>query len=482
MKVACQFALLLILCSCAVGPDYRRPDVTDITPAEWRWKIAKPMDTIPKGEWWKVFRDPVLDELETDAAANNQNLRAAVARVDEARSVARISRSKFFPELSLDPSFSRQRTSANQPTPIPIPPPFKLSSVYLNTYSVPLDLSYEVDLWGRVRRSFEAAQAQAEASVSDYQNVLLTLTADVAVNYFLIRSLDSEIATLRRTVELRSESVSILNDRFIIGTISEMDVARAKTELASSKSELVDITRQRAETLNALALLCGKPASSFEMAESTSTASPPTVPAGLPSSLLERRPDIASAERNLAARNAQIGAAKAAYFPVLNLTGQAGYLSSKADSLFTADSRIWSIGPGIALPLFTGGRTAAQVKQAEAIYHETLAGYRETVLTAFKEVEDSLAQITLRNEQACVQAEAVTSAGRAAELAKAQYEAGTITYLEVVDAERTLLQQERLRVQIEGQRFAAGVRLIKALGGGWGHQTTERCDDRKIMK
>ena len=172
------------LCSCAVGPDYKRPDVTDITPTDWHWKIAEPKDTIPKGEWWKIFNDPVLDELESGAVADNQNLRAAVARVDEARAAARISRSQFFPELSLDPSFKRERTSANQPTPIPIPPPFKLPSVHLNTFSVPLDLSYEVDLWGRVRRSFESAQAQAEASVADYQNVLLTLTADVAVNYF----------------------------------------------------------------------------------------------------------------------------------------------------------------------------------------------------------------------------------------------------------------------------------------------------------
>jgi multidrug efflux system outer membrane protein len=441
--------------------------VADITPAEWRWKIAEPGDAAPKGEWWKVFKDPVLDNLETGAAANNQTLREAVARVDEARSAARISRSKFFPELSLDPSISRQRTSANQPTPIQIPPPFKLSSVNLNTFSVPFDLSYEVDLWGRVRRSFEAAHAQAEASVSDYQNVLLTLTADVAVNYFLIRSLDSEIATLKRTVEIREESVRILNDRFNIGTISEIDVARAKTELAGSKSDMADTVRRRAETLNALALLCGRPASSFDIAENKPTASLPIVPAGLPSALLERRPDISRAERNLAARNAQIGVAKAAYFPVLRLTGQAGYLSSEADNLFTTDSRVWSIGPGIALPLFNGGRTAAQVSQAEAVYQETLAEYRQTVLTAVKEVEDSLAQIVLRNEQAGAQAQAVNSAGRVADLAKVRYDAGVITYLEVVDAERTLLQQQRLSVQLEGQQFAAGVRLIKALGGGW---------------
>lgn len=456
-------AILVVLSACTFGPNYKKPDVSNITPKDWHWKIAEPKDTVPKGEWWKIFDDLVLNELETGAVVGNQNLQAAVARVDEARAVARISRSRFFPELSLDPSFKRERTSANQPTPIPIQVP----SVHLNTFSVPLDLSYEVDLWGRVRRSFEAAQAQAEASASDYQNVLLTLTGDVAINYFLIRSLDSEIATLRQTVELRSESVRILNNRFETGSISEIDPDRAKTELTIAEADLADTTRRRAETLNALALLCGKPASSFEIAERPVTISPPLVPAGLPSSLLERRPDIASAEKNLAAKNAQIGVAVAGYFPVLRLTGQAGYLSAKADNLFSADSRVWSIGPSVTMPLFSGGRTAADVKQAEAAYREALAEYRQTVLTAFKEVEDSLAQIVLRNEQAVAQLKAVASARRVAELLNARYEAGAISHLEVVDAEREMLQQERRAAELTGQRFAASIRLIKALGGGW---------------
>lgn len=456
-------AILVVLSACTFGPNYKKPDVSNITPKDWHWKIAEPKDTVPKGEWWKIFDDLVLNELETGAVVGNQNLQAAVARVDEARAVARISRSRFFPELSLDPSFKRERTSANQPTPIPIQVP----SVHLNTFSVPLDLSYEVDLWGRVRRSFEAAQAQAEASASDYQNVLLTLTGDVAINYFLIRSLDSEIATLRQTVELRSESVRILNNRFETGSISEIDPDRTKTELTIAEADLADTTRRRAETLNALALLCGKPASSFEIAERPVTISPPLVPAGLPSSLLERRPDIASAEKNLAAKNAQIGVAVAGYFPVLRLTGQAGYLSAKADNLFSADSRVWSIGPSVTMPLFSGGRTAADVKQAEAAYREALAEYRQTVLTAFKEVEDSLAQIVLRNEQAVAQLKAVASARRVAELLNARYEAGAISHLEVVDAEREMLQQERRAAELTGQRFAASIRLIKALGGGW---------------
>jgi multidrug efflux system outer membrane protein len=457
--------MLSVLCSCAVGPDYKRPDVTNITPTDWHWKIAEPKDSIPKGDWWKLFKDPSLDELEAGAVANNQNLRAAVARIDEYRAVARLTRSQFYPELSLDPSFSRQRTSANQP--IALPSSIKLTSMNLNTFSVPLDLSYEVDLWGRVRRSLESAQAQAEAGVADYHNVLLTLTADVAANYFTLRSLDDEIVVLRRTVELRDKSVHILSDRFKIGTISETDLARSKTELASAKVELSDVARQRAETLNAIALLCGKPASAFEIHERPATAEPPVIPVGLPSSLLERRPDIASSERNLAAKNAQIGVARAAYFPVLHLTGQAGYLSSSLDNLFSNGSRIWSFGPSVSLPLFTGGRTAASVDQAKASYEENLANYRQTVLTAFKEVEDSLAQIVFANERAVAQDEALASAERVNALAKARYEAGAISSFELLDTERNKLQYERQKSQTEGQRFGAVVRLIKALGGGW---------------
>ena len=457
---------MMVLCSCAVGPDYKRPDVEDLTPSDWRWKIAEPKDTVPKGEWWKVFNDPVLDGLEAEAVAGNQNLQAAVARVDQARAAARISLSHFFPEISLDPLLKRERTSGHLPTPTPI----NIPSALVDTYSVPFDLSYEVDLWGRVRRSFESSHAQAQASVADCQNVLLTLTADLAVNYFLIRSLDAEIVTLQRTVELREESLRILNGRFVTGIIPELDVAQAKTELASAKAELADTARQRAETLNAIALLSGKAPSSFDLPAQSVTLPPPSVPPGLPSSLLERRPDIAHAERLLVARNAQIGVALAAYFPALHLTGQVGYLSADVKHLFSRDSSIWSIGPTINWSLFTAGRTAAEVSQAEASYQEALAGYRQSVLTAFKEVEDSLAQIVLRNEQISAQTEALAASKRTAELARARYNAGVVNYLQVVDAERNTLQQERQKAQLEGQRFAASVRLVKALGGGWGEE------------
>jgi multidrug efflux system outer membrane protein len=325
-----------------------------------------------------------------------------------------------------------------------------------------------VDLWGRVRRGYESARASAQASVADYQNVLLTLTADVAVDYFLLRALDAEVVALRSTIATRDESARLLRARFASGAIAELDVAQAETELASAQSDLADISRQRAETLHALALLCGQSATSFALQERPLTEAVPVVPADLPANVLERRPDIASAERTLASRNAQIGVARAAYFPAVSLTAQGGYLSASADKLFSADSRVWSIGPSVSLPVFTGGRTAAQVRQARAAFEEAAANYRQVVLTAIKEVEDSLAQIWHRQEQAAAVDRAVESARRQFDLAKARYIAGAIAYLPVADAERTLRQQQLLQAQLRGKRYAASVRLIKALGGGWG--------------
>jgi multidrug efflux system outer membrane protein len=455
---------LALLAACTVGPDYRKPDVSDIVPSDWHWKPANAQDAVPKGEWWKAFGDPMLDGLETTALAANPTLRAAVARVDEARATARLARSQFYPQITLDVSAKRERTSGNLPTPIP----FRVPAADLNTFSVPLDLSYEIDLWGRVRRLLESARAQAEASVSDHENVLLTLTADVAINYFLVRTLDGEMRALRRTLSSRADSLRILEERFAAGVALGADVEQARTQLATAQADIADASRQRAETVDALAVLCGKPASAFQLPELGLDAREVAMPAVLPSELLQRRPDIARAERALVARNAQIGVARAAYFPSVQLIGQAGFLSKEAATLFTADSGVWSIGPRISIPIFTGGRTAADVARAEAAYEEAVADYRSTVLIAFREVEDSLAQIVLREEQTRAQDAAVRSAANVLTLARARYEAGTATYLEVADAERNLLQQERRQVQLQGQRYASMVRLVKAVGGGWG--------------
>jgi multidrug efflux system outer membrane protein len=324
-----------------------------------------------------------------------------------------------------------------------------------------------VDLWGRVRRSFQSAAAQAQASVADSQNILLTLSADIAVNYFLLGSLDAQIADLASDIQLRQQSVNILQARYEAGTIPEIDAAQAKTELADARSDLADLRRQRSETLDALALLCGQPPASFNLTPSPFASSPPLVPAGLPSSVLERRPDIASAERALAAKSAQIGVARAAYFPVVRLTGQAGYLSGQADNLFNLDSMTFSLGPGASLPIFTAGRTGAEVRQARAAYQEALANYQQAALTAFKEVEDSLAQINFWTAQAIAQSDALASTRRVTQLTQARCDAGILTEFEVVAARRAELQQQRQTADLTGHRYAATIRLIKALGGGW---------------
>ena len=411
----CGAAAALLASSCAVGPNYQKPSTSTLTPPAWSWEPAVPRDAAPKGPWWQIFHDTTLDELETNALADSPTLRAAVARVDRARATARLSRSQFFPQLSLDPVYEYQQSSGHLPTPIP----FHIPQARYQTFSVPLDLSYEVDLWGRVRRGFESAGADAQASAAD-------------------------------------------------GALAELDAVQAETELAASQSDLVDAIRQRAETLHALALLCGKSASSFSLQAQPLPGPPPLVPADLPANVLERRPDIASAERTLASRNAQIGVAQAAYFPAISLTGQGGFLSASADKLFTGESLVWSIGPSVSLPVFTGGRTKADVKQARAASDEAVANYRETVLTAIKEVEDSLTQIQNREEQAAAVDRAVNSARRQVELANARYAGGASTYLPVTDAERALRQEQLQQAQLRGERYAASVRLIKALGGGWG--------------
>ena len=453
----------LLLASCAVGPDHKKPDVADITPAKWKWKSAAPRDSAPKGEWWTVFKDKELNRLEALAVASNNDLRAAVARVEQARATASGSGVALLPDASLGALAKRERTSANQPTPVPIAIP----AAQLNTYNLGLNLSYELDLWGRIRRSVEGAQADAEGSAADYQNVLLTLTGEVAADYFQLCAIDAEMAVLRRTLETREKSLGIIDQRFKAGMLPEVDAARARSELATTRAEVADVQRQRAELVAVLALLCGKPASSFSIAERPATANPPSIPAGIPAEVLERRPDIASAERKVASRSAAIGAEKAGYYPSVHLTGGGGYLSKETGNLFSTPSSIWSIGPGVTLP-FTGFLvTKAKVERAKAAHEEAVAGYRQAVLTAIKDVETSLTQIRYRGEQVAAQADAVGAANKAADLVRSRYEGGAVSYLELLDAERTSLLLERQAAQVKAQRLIATVRLIKALGGKW---------------
>lgn len=461
---SCSLTLLLTSCLSPVGPKYQKPDLADVTPAQWSWQPANPRDHAPKGEWWNIFQDDELNALQARALAASPTVQAAVARVEQARANARASAAEFFPDIRFNPSFERQRTSGNLPSPVPVAIP----AARIDSFSVPLDLSYEIDLWGKVRRSFESSRATAVASVADYNNLLLTLTADVAVQHFTLRALDSELAALRRTIELRETWLGLMEQRFNAGTISETDILRARTELSNARADFADAKRLRHETANTLSLLCGETAGVAQFPERPlGTNALVSVPAGLPADLLERRPDIASAERHVAARNADIGVVTANYFPSVKLTGQAGYLSRDLDSLFSPDSRTWSFGPSVSLPLTGYGLIAARVRQAKAAREEAIANYRQTVLAAIKDVETSLAQIRYRAEQSAALGESLASATTATELTRQRYDRGVVSYLELLDADRTRLQVELRYVQVNAQQHIASVRLIKALGGGW---------------
>jgi multidrug efflux system outer membrane protein len=463
----CLVTLLCLLTAggCAVGPDYHRPDPV-ATPLVWKnsqWKVGEPQDAAIKLKFWEVFDDPVLNGLEQDATTNSPDVVAAFQRVEEARAAARITRADLFPQASFDPSGNRTRYSPGRSV-----QPGSTALPYTgNEFLAPLDLSYEVDLWGRVRRSFRAAREQAQASAAAYQNILLSLQADVAQTYFMIRSTDLYERVLAQTVQLREKNLNLVESLHHGGADSAVDVAQAKTELASAQADLAGLKLQRAQLENALAALCGHNASGFTLAETTRYYEPPAVPVGLPAGLLERRPDVAEAERTMAAASEGIGIAKAAFFPSIQLTGSAGTESVQLQDVFNWESRAWSLGPNITLPLFEGGRNRAGVARAKAAYEESVAQYRSQILVAFHEVEDGLVGLRLLKEQFDDQFVAVDAAKQAADLSRLRYKEGLASYIEVVVADRTELDNEILADQLNGQRLVTTIQLIKALGGGW---------------
>ena len=457
---------LLTAAGCAIGPTYRKPEVE--APPQWKttvdaryWQPAAPRDGAPHEAWWDVFDDGRLASLERQALEANQDIQQAIARVEQARALARVSASEFVPSLTAEPSaqkFQRSRSGFGG-----------AGSFKGESYSLPFDLSYEIDLWGRVRRSFEAARAEAAASQAAQRFVLLTVTTEVARRYFQLRQLDAEAELLHRTVELRGRALQMAQDRAEAGMVSALDVARAGTEMSAAEAELLDVRRRRAEVENALAVLCGRNASGFsiEAAPLALEALPPEIPPGLPSTLLERRPDVAEAERLLAAANAHIGVAEAGFFPVLRLTGSAGYVSGELDSIFDSASQVWSVGPSLSLPIFAGGRNVANLQVAKASYDEAFAAYRQRVLTAFSDVENALADLQWLGQQAQAQTQVVEASRTAAKLSDSRYQQGLVNYLESVDAERQRLQAERGAVQILSQRLISTALLIKSLGGSW---------------
>jgi multidrug efflux system outer membrane protein len=506
---AAPFVCGCLLAGCAVGPDYHGPPPEEnpaparfknAGDAQGRWKVGEPADGAARGAWWTIFHDSTLNDLVNQALAGNQDVRVASARIAEACSMDRVAASQFYPDITFAGSATRQRTtntgpiqraqligqlpfgaaaatpatavgtapttpSSSTPTVLATQP---LTSTF-NLFRAPAELSWELDLFGRVRRTYEASRAQRQAIEADFQNIALSVAANVAVNYFTLRSLDAEAAILDRTIGTRREALRISEERLQAGLTSELDVTRAKADLATNEADVFALARTRGQVENALAVLLGRPASLVRVPRRplASSATPPRVPTGLPGQILERRPDVAEAERQLAAANAQIGVAKAAFFPVIRLTGEGGFESADISDLFKWESRIWRIGPSVTLPIFEGGRNLANLGAAQARYDEAVGRYRGQVLVAFQEVENALNDLRQLAGQAAAEERALSAARRALELARQQYDKGSVTFLEVLDAERGALADERLTAQLAGQRLQATVSLIKALGGGW---------------
>jgi multidrug efflux system outer membrane protein len=476
-----------------VGPDYHGPPAPESpSPTKFKhaeaaadkWKVAEPRDKEGRGAWWTIFRDPDLDRLEAAAAANNQDLRLAVARITESRAQTRVAASDFFPHFDFDGTYARERTSSNVPyqtgqlvNPSTLPGvttsgPLDLTQQPLTRtfadFRTPVDLNWEVDLFGRVRRNYAAAKATRQAVEADAQNTALSVAANVANAYFNLRAMDTEVTVINRTIHARQDALGIAQERLSAGLTGELDVVREQSELASNQADLAAVKRTRAELENALATLVGQPASTFAFAKrDLGTEPPPRIPPGLPSRLLERRPDVAEAERELAAANERIGVAVAAFFPRINVTGAAGFESATVLDVLNPASRIWQIGPSVSIPIFEGGRNEANLRAARAQYEQQVARYRGQVLVAFQDVENALADLHLLAEQAEAQDRAVTAARKTLQLSTDQYRNGAVTFLDVTDAERTVFGSERTQAQLLGQRMQATVQLIKALGGGW---------------
>ena len=454
------------LFGCAVGPNYVRP-IAEAPPAYKEaipWKQAEPRDQQPRGKWWEVFKDPKLDALVAQVEISNQTIKGAEARVREARALTQSARAALFPLVSANVGATRSgsgRASSNNAGNT-----VQLGGVH-NNYNVELDVSWEVDLWGRVRRTVEASEASAQASVADLESAKLSAQAQLAEDYFLLRVQDAQVRLLTDTVDAYQRSLQLTRNQYAVGVAARADVAQAETQLKSTQAQALDAGIQRAQLEHAIAVLLGKAPADFSVAAEVVPTEFPAIPTGLPSELLERRPDIAAAERRAAAANAQIGVAEAAFVPSLTHSATGGFQSSVLSQLFSLPSRYWSIGSALAQVIFDAGLRRAQTDQAIATYDENVANYRQTVLIGFQEVEDNLAALRILEQEAAVQDEAVKAARESLTITLNQYRAGTANYLAVVVAQAIALSNERTALAILGRRLAASVALIKALGGGW---------------
>jgi NodT family efflux transporter outer membrane factor (OMF) lipoprotein len=456
-----------------VGPKYVKPSVPlapaykEANPDAYKenanWQVAQPADATQRGEWWKIFGDTQLNVLEPLVAANNQNLKIADARFREARALIRFSHASLYPTVGAAPFAGGLRESSHRPY-------FNATNAQGNgvgDIQLPVDLNYEVDVWGRVRHTVSAAREEAQASAGDRQTVLLSLQAELAVDYFEARSADAQEKLLNDTVKYYEEAYRITNNRFEGGVAPKSDVDQAKTQLEAAKVQARDITLRRAQFEHALAILLGEPPASFTLTDAPLDTRPPVIPPGLPSELLERRPDIAAAERRVAEANDRIGIARAAFYPTISLNGAVGIEATSFANLFNPASLLWSIGPTLSQTIFDAGRRAAISEEANASYDETVANYRQTTLTAFQQVEDNLIALRVLQQEAENQHQATLAAQSAEQIFNNRYVGGLDTYLQVVTAQTTALNNERNDIDIMRRQMDASVLLIKALGGGW---------------
>lgn len=455
----------LLLSGCTVGPKYSRP--TAPVPAAYKeeppagWKTAQPGDQAPRGKWWEIFNDPHLNELAERVTISNQNLKVAEANYRQARAAVRFFRAGYYPVIGGGASITGAAVSSNRPLHI------SSQSGSYGDFVLPLDLSYEADVWGRVRRTVESSVAGAQASAADLASANLSLLSELAADYFEVHSLDAERQILDLTVTAYEKALELTTNRYNGGAAARVEVEQAKTQLETTRAQAIDLAVQRAQFEHAVALLTGQPASTFSLPTSPIAVPPPRIPLGVPSELLERRPDIAAAERRIAAANAQIGVARAAFFPTLMLSTPVGLEGSDITNWLTWPSRFWSVGPALAETLFDAGKRRSTVEATQAAYDAAVAAYRETVLAAIQEVEDNLAALRILEDEAATQDGAVKAAQRSLDQSTIRYKGGLVTYLEVVTAQSALLTNERTAEDILRRRMAASVLLVKALGGGW---------------
>ena len=460
-----SMAVFVFAAGCTVGPKYQRPSAP--VPAKWDvpepWRESTPKEGVPKGEWWGVFQDEELNALEKQTLDANQTIKVAVARLEQARASAAVQIAAQFPTLSTAPAAQRQRV----PTLHPGAGPVAVGPVTVNNLSLPFQAGYEVDLFGRRRRSIETAQASYQASAVDLENVRLVITSELAGDYFTVRQLDTELGILNRTVETLQKGLQLVDSRHKGGVASGLDVAQEETLLNTTRTQAILLQQQRKQFEDAIAVLVGKPAPDFRLPPRELSAEPPGLDAGLPSDLLERRPDIAEAERQMAVANAQIGIARAAYFPSLNLFANGGWQATDIAKLLNVQSTVWAVGADAAEAVFTGGSRRAQTQFAKADYDASVAAYRNTVLAAFGEVQDDVTGLMILDQAFHSQEQAVDAARRTLNISTDRYTGGLVNYLDVVTAQQTLLNNEQQLAVIRGQRLVTSVLLIKALGGGW---------------